>query len=291
MRKHYLVAVAAAAIAAPALAQSTGPYVGVEGGVLFPKDTHVGATVNYTDPAIPDATFKNVGKVNHKTGFDVDAIAGFDLGMFRLEGELGYKRAKADDFHLNPAFVDAYEAATGVTLTDTSFDLNGHTSVLSGMLNGLVDFDAGGVSIYGGAGFGRARVKLLGDKDNAWAYQAIAGVRVPVTSNLDAGLKYRYFRTGKLNFKDDATLTDAGVAFASSDHFSSHSILASLIYNFGARAAAPAPVPAPVYAPPPPAPAAPATQVCPDGTTILATDSCPLPPPPPPPPAPAPERG
>ena len=86
MRKHYLVAVAAAAIAVPALAQSTGPYVGVEGGVLFPKDTHVGATVNYTDPAIPDATFKNVGKVNHKTGFDVDAIAGFDLGMFRLEG-------------------------------------------------------------------------------------------------------------------------------------------------------------------------------------------------------------
>jgi hypothetical protein len=31
--------------------------------------------------------------------------------------------------------------------------------------------------------------------------------------------------------------------------------------------------------------------VCPDGTTILATDTCPAPPPPPPPPPPAPERG
>ena len=114
---------------------------------------------------------------------------------------------------------------------------------------------------------------------------------MPVTSNLDAGLKYRYFRTGKLNFNDNVTTTDAAVAFASSDHFSSHSLLASLIYNFGARASAPAPVPAPVYSPPP-QPAAPATQVCPDGTTILATDSCPVPPPPPPPaPPPSGERG
>ena len=88
--------------------------------------------------------------------------------MFRLEGEVGYKRAKSDDFRLNPAFVDAYEAATGATLTDTTFDLNSHTSVLSGMLTGLVDFDAGGVGIYGGAGVGRARVKLLGDSDSAW---------------------------------------------------------------------------------------------------------------------------
>ncbi len=55
--------------------------------------------------------------------------------------------------------------------------------------------------------------------------------------------------------------------------------------------------PAPVLAlappppPPPPPPAAPATQTCPDGTVILATDACPAPPPPPPPPPPEPERG
>jgi iron complex outermembrane receptor protein len=48
----------------------------------------------------------------------------------------------------------------------------------------------------------------------------------------------------------------------------------------------------PAYvAPPPPPPPAPATQTCPDGSVILATDTCPAPPPPPPPPAPAPERG
>ena len=45
-----------------------------------------------------------------------------------------------------------------------------------------------------------------------------------------------------------------------------------------------------VEAPPPPPPPAPATQTCPDGTVILATEACPAPPPPPPPP-PEPERG
>ncbi|WP_240309382.1 MULTISPECIES: TonB-dependent receptor [Sphingomonas] len=48
---------------------------------------------------------------------------------------------------------------------------------------------------------------------------------------------------------------------------------------------------APPPPPPPPPPAAPATQTCPDGSVILATDACPAPPPPPPPPPPAPERG
>ncbi len=53
-----------------------------------------------------------------------------------------------------------------------------------------------------------------------------------------------------------------------------------------------------VLAPPPPPPplpepVAPATQTCPDGSVILATDICPAPPPPPPPlpPEPIPERG
>ena len=74
---------------------------------------------------------------------------------------------------------------------------------------------------------------------------------------------------------------------AAEGRFKSHSLLASLIYNFGAP---PAPPPPPVVmAPPPPPP--PATQTCLDGSVILATDICPAPPPPPPPPPPAPERG
>ncbi len=57
-------------------------------------------------------------------------------------------------------------------------------------------------------------------------------------------------------------------------------------YRFGGDTVVPPPP-----APPPPPPPPPATQTCPDGSVILATDVCPAPPPPPPPPPPAPERG
>ena len=64
---------------------------------------------------------------------------------------------------------------------------------------------------------------------------------------------------------------------------------ARLGFRFGqGREAAPPPPPMAVPAPAPEP--APATQTCYDGSTILATDTCPLPPPPPPPVA-TPERG
>lgn len=65
------------------------------------------------------------------------------------------------------------------------------------------------------------------------------------------------------------------------DRFKVYPVLQlSIAYLFGApRAAAPYVAPA-VTAPPP---VAPATQVCPDGSVILATDFCAAPPPPPPP--------
>ncbi|MBA3525944.1 MAG: TonB-dependent receptor, partial [Sphingomonas sp.] len=71
--------------------------------------------------------------------------------------------------------------------------------------------------------------------------------------------------------------------------FNGRFLYARASMNFGAPAAAARYV-APVEAPPLPPPAPPATQTCPDGSVIMATDYCAAPPPPPPPP-PAPERG
>ena len=287
MQKYLFAAVAAAAIATPAMARDGSGYVGIEGGALFPKNQHVDATVNFTDPLVTDIATTRAATIRHKTGYDVDLIGGYDFGMFRLEGELGYKRSALKSARFNNAFITAFNTGAGTSFTGDEFDLNGHTSVLSGMINGLVDFGGnGGVGAYAGGGFGRARVKELGDSDSAWAWQLLAGVYMPVSDNIDVGLKYRYFRTGNLNFDDSVTFTGVGAgsggvaAFDASNHYSSHSLLASLVFNFGAPAAAPAPV----IAPPPPPPAAPATQTCPDGSVILATSSCPVPPPPPPPP-------
>jgi opacity protein-like surface antigen len=290
MKKHLLAAAAVAAIATPAVAQNSGPYIGIEGGVMFPRDTQVDADVNFVDPLAPDVVFRDVFDLDYKRGFDVDAIAGYDFGVFRIEGELGYKRAKIHKIELDQRFIDDYEEATGVDLSNVNFNVDGSAKVTSAMLNALVDVDAGGLALYAGGGAGRAWVKMMGDRDSAWAYQFIVGARAPVTNSIDVGIKYRYFRTAGLDFRNNRLFTEADVLLTNDSKFSSHSLLASLIFNFGAPAPAPAYVPA-AAPPPPPPPAPPATQTCPDGTVILATEMCPAPPPPPPPPPPMPERG
>ncbi|HKC03496.1 MAG TPA: outer membrane beta-barrel protein [Sphingomicrobium sp.] len=298
MRKYLFAAVAAAAIASPAAAKDNSGYVGLEGGILFPQKQDINAAIDFTDPLVTDAPDGNVGRFKFKKGYDVDLIGGYDFGMFRLEGELGYKRTKNKSFSLDPAFVTALNAGAGTALTSSDFDIGGHASVLSGMVNALLDVGGnGGIGGYAGVGAGYAHVKEFSDSDNSFAWQLLAGVYAPVSNNIDVGLKYRYFSTGNLHF-NDAVAFAAGAgpcgpvgapvpcsggtaSFGVNDKFQSHSLLASLVYNFGGAAVEAAPPPPP---PPPPPPEAPATQTCPDGSVILATSACPAPPPPPPPP-------
>jgi opacity protein-like surface antigen len=329
MRKYLLAAVAAAALSSPLAAQ---PYIGIEGGVLFPKDQDGDTLVDYTTTQTPisplapagpaDTTYNNAFGLDYKRGSDIDIILGYDFGMFRLEGELGRKRASLNEFEVDGAFISALNTslnrpsaapdpgAPGLGAFDsTDFDLGGKVKVRSYMLNGLLDFgDEDGLSFYAGLGIGRARVKLLGDSDNALAGQIIAGARYAITPNIDIGLKYRYFRTGKVTLNDTSDVlagnpnrvtvagtvpvvvdqtTNASLFTDYEQKFRSHSLLASLIFNFGTPAVALPPPPPP---PAPVAPVPPATQTCADGSVILATDICPAPPPPPMP-APAPERG
>ena len=328
MRNYLLAAVALAAVSSPAAAQ---PYLGVEGGVLFPKDQDGDTLVDYTTtqtPATPlapagpaDASFNNSFGLDYKVGYDLDLIAGYDFGMFRLEAELGHKRSNLNEFEIDGGFISALNAglnrpsaapdpgAPGLpALGSANFDLDESVRVNSIMVNALLDFgDEDGLAFYAGLGIGGASVKAVDDSDSAWAGQAIAGVRYAVSPNIDIGLKYRYFRTGSVDISDAALalagnpdrFTVAGTVPVIVDRttnatlftdyeqkFRSHSLLASLIFNFGA----PVEVMLPPPPPPPPAPVAPATQTCADGSVILATDFCPAPPPPPMP-APTPERG
>jgi opacity protein-like surface antigen len=303
LRKYLLAAAAAAAIASPAAARDGSGYFGVEAGVLFPKDTSASVTGTYYYYYDVDID----ADTDYKTGFDADLIAGYDFGLVRVEGELGWKRAKHKKYD-GPANVTYYDSGVGDYVTYDAFAgdevTDGETSVVSVMANVLLDFgNEDGLSFYAGGGAGWARTKYefdvsatnsnvdfirLSTKESGFAWQAIAGVRYAITPNMDVGLKYRYFRgnsVGSENFSDEFSDLDMDVG-----RFKSHSLLASLVMNFGAREAAPPPPP-PVEAAPPPPPPPPATQTCPDGTVILATEACPAPPPPPPPPPPAPERG
>ena len=271
MRNHLLCAAALAAIATPAAARDNSGYFGIEVGGLSARDTDV-------ELDIFDGV--DVVDIDYKLGVDGDLIAGYDFGMIRAEAELAYKRAEHDEY----------------TVTDegvSTFDADGRTSVYSAMANLLLDFGSDdSVNFYAGGGLGMAWTtvsieegtdddRIVG-KDSNLAWQLIAGIRAPVWTHFDVGLKYRYFDAGKIN--DDFEGDDF------STRFRSHSLLLSLIYNFAPPPPPPLP-PAPPLPPPPPPPPPPATQVCPDGSVILATDMCPLPPPPPPPPPPEPVRG
>lgn len=293
-----------------ALASSTqtaaAPYVGIELGILDGLKTNyrvealrvqtvptgnglAGQTVTTTD-----TVYGSGFRVRYDKDVDVDAIAGYDFGFLRLEGELGYKRAGIKRVTVDPLLLADLNTAPITGVTSNSFSFPRRTTILSAMANALVSTNVGGrFRLYGGGGVGGARIKSLGDRDRVFAYQFIAGVATAVSPNVELGLKYRYFETARLHLNSSATFSNAATGatsvstFSNSARFRSHSLLASLIYSF---AAAPSPPPPPVAMPAAPPPPPPATQTCADGSVIEATATCP-PPPPPPPPPPAAQRG
>ncbi len=104
MRKLAIVAaLASTALATPAVAVDNSWYVGVEGGAMIVEDANLdfqfddGVTVLDIDDAI---------KVDHKVGLDVDLIAGYDFGGFRLEAEAGWKRATLDEAEIDGRLFD-----------------------------------------------------------------------------------------------------------------------------------------------------------------------------------------
>ncbi len=277
MRKLAIaMTLASTALATPAVARDNSWYFGVEGGLMIVEDSDF--DVSFTRRGTPVEVNDFFG-LDHKRGIDLDLIGGYDFGAVRAEFEAGYKRASVDEIN----FTNGSRA-----------DVDGNVRVYSAMANALLDFDGdNGWAGYVGGGVGLANVRYKlnfidpanvggsgSDNDRSVAYQGIAGVRKSISNNVDLGLKYRYFVAPKLNLD----IVDG----ESSGRYKSHSLLASLIFNF----APPPPLPIVIepVAPPPPPP--PATQTCLDGSVILATDICPAPPPPPPPPPePVPERG
>ena len=79
------VALASTAMASPALARDHSFYVGLEGGAMLVENTKL----DRFDPADQAAHASNgLFEISHDVGYDIDAIAGYDFGMVRLEGEL-----------------------------------------------------------------------------------------------------------------------------------------------------------------------------------------------------------
>jgi hypothetical protein len=88
MRKHMIVAALVSTVfATPAIARDGAPYVAIDAGLLRPSPLNLRLTTS-------SATIEHAIRVRHKLGIDADAVFGYDFGMFRVEGELGYKYGK-----------------------------------------------------------------------------------------------------------------------------------------------------------------------------------------------------
>ena len=110
MRKYLLAAAAAAAIAAPATqasARDHSGYFGLEGGILKAKSQSVNfdATDSFNAGSYNGyymnyylGTYTPRFRSKNSLGYDIDAVAGYDFGMFRLEAEVGYKRANHNHY-------------------------------------------------------------------------------------------------------------------------------------------------------------------------------------------------
>lgn len=249
------------ALSGPALARDKAWYVGIEGGGLIAERYHF----DLRDTS-GNITRNDIG-IKHSAGFDVDGNVGYDFGLIRTEFEVGYKQANVSDLSINQATANFPDGGGGFgTLGPlTKSGAYGFTRSLSFMANAMLDVgDDNGWSAFAGGGAGVARVELsqlryyrqtpniADDSDTHFAWQLIAGVRRKLTDHVDLGLKYRFFNVPDLKFH-----TVNGLEF--SDRLRTHSLLLTLAYNFGERAAPPPPPPPPAQPlpPPPPPPLAP----------------------------------
>lgn len=270
MRKLAItLALASTVLASPAFARDDAWYIGVEGGPSIVEDQKLDIGV------ANDAATANI-----KKGYDVDGIVGYDFGGFRLEAEVGYKQAGLGTYSsgVTTPFVNRL-GGTSLAAPGTFPFAGGKTSALSFMMNGMLDFgDDDAINGFVGGGVGVARVKddfslsslgggFLNDSDTGLAWQVLAGIRAPLAGNWDVGLKYRFFNAPNVDLVDS-------IGRAVSTRYRSHSILGSLIYNFGEPAAPPPvavtpPVEAPVVAPEPMPEPIVAAKVCTPGPYIV----------------------
>ena len=228
---------ASTALASPALAKDDSWYIGAEFGSMLVED----ADFDINDTA-------EAHEVSHDFGFDGGGYVGYDFGGFRLEAEVSYRQANVDGITVGtPGLL----VGTGFTRGPGFYNVDeGDVSSLSFMLNGLLDFGPDdGLQGYVGGGIGVARTSYevsvnptaapsLDDSDSGLAWQALAGVRAPLTDNVDVGLRYRYFNAEGVELVDLA-------GNSLEDTFTSHSLMGTLSYNFGEPAAPPPPPPPP----------------------------------------------
>ena len=182
-------------------------------------------------------------------GWMVDAGAGYEWGNgLRAEVELA---RRTDEVSVERA----YGYAPSVESSEYGYlDSDNNVIATSVMLNGFYDFNRdGSFRPYVGVGVGYANVAVGEPDDSNWAWQAMAGVAIPVNDRMTVDIGYRHFNVDDLDYTSRKS------------DYTHEAVTLGLRYQFAAPAAPPAP-PAP---PPPPPPPLPPPVICPTSQFVV----------------------
>ena len=192
-----------------------GIYVSLRGGISLLPDADM--TIE-----VPGA-----GQIPAVLEYDPGWLAGIAAGYawqngLAIEGEFTYRQNGIDQ-----------EALFGMLIPVDGFERS-----YALMANAYYRLDTGTiVTPYVGAGVGGALLTIdadsvggnFSDDSIELAYQAMAGLAIEITPQLDAGLEYRFFGTTEPSFSD--SVAGPGTISINPDYMT-HNILLSLTYSF-----------------------------------------------------------
>jgi opacity protein-like surface antigen len=179
---------AAVMFALPAAAE--GWYAQVNTGLSVGGQADVSASItDGTD------TESGSGELDLENGFVVGAAAGRSVGPVRIEGEAFYSGNDVDDVVIGEFDGDE------VSLDEVELRHMGFFA------NVLYDFAVGGMTPYVGAGvgYGSTSIDVGSDSehDDGLAWQAKAGVAIPVNDTLTIDVGYRYVSMAEFEREGD----------------------------------------------------------------------------------------
>ena len=224
---------AASAALAAAMA-STG--AGAAPGDILDR-MYASASVQYSKPGDAD-----IG-IDAGRGTEADGEWGFEEGL-GLIGAVGYEWPNGLRTEIEVGLREnGWDSGDGHLRDDIGAPIDearadGSLRTITVMLNALVRFDHGAFNSYVGGGMGMARheqdMRVLSDSplnydarrrymagvDNVVAFQAMAGVGVPISAGTEVRLGYRYLHSADVSLGGD-TMTYRG-----------HSAELGLLFNF-----------------------------------------------------------
>ncbi|MEM7442885.1 MAG: OmpA family protein [Pseudomonadota bacterium] len=231
--------------------QTNGFFIEGGGGANWVEDMNIFPS----SFAFPGAE-GSIGPIDLDPGWAASAQVGYGFGNgLILEAEATYRDNDGD---LNVSGVELGEGGVPVSSFSRDYEVNLDSWAFMG--NVIYEFDVvAGMHPYLGAGAGVAIIDTevttpgfgtFSDDDTVFAAQAMAGVRVPLTTQLSFVLDYRYFVGFDADFSSLGGLGDGLVPLTQEEDYVNHTVMAGLRYTFSPPPPEPILPLRPVAAPP-----------------------------------------